>query len=89
MISNIDLLENYTALLIAIDRECNPEEAFQILDKVCEGKLPRRKPSESDIVNMIKLRACMTLREIGALYGCDASTICIRIRKYKNSKGMI
>ena len=49
-----DLLENYTALLIAIKYNTSRKRAFEMLDRVCEGK--NIKISEEDFENMLEIK---------------------------------
>ncbi len=84
-----DLLENYTALLIAIEKEVCQEEAFKILDIVADGKQISNRKFKVKLINedmkdMIKLKnEGLTYKQIGEIYGISDHAVYRRIKRYK------
>ena len=86
---SMDLIENYTALWIAVEYGYTVETAFHVLDLVMENrKIPHEIRSlldEKDVDDMIKLKDEMHLAcaEIGSMYGISKSGVYYRIKNRK------
>ena len=85
---SMDLIENYTALWIAVEYNCTVEAAFRVLDIVIDNKqIPKkvRTLNKKDEDDMIKFKDEMLLSysEIGRIYGMSESGAYHRIKNRK------
>lgn len=83
---SMDLIENYTALWIAVEYGYTVETAFHVLDLVMENRrIPHKARillDEKDADDMIKFKEELHLPydEIGSIYGISVSGVRYKIR---------
>jgi DNA invertase Pin-like site-specific DNA recombinase len=78
--------ENYGALMIAIMKQCHPEEAFRLYRTGYAGtKAYRGKEDSEDVREMIRLNEedKLTYEQIGSMYGISKSCVSKKIKKHK------
>lgn len=77
--------ENYYALMVAILKDCSPEQAFQHMDD--PAALLRKAPrlDQGDVADMVALKQQgLTYREIGLIYNKKPDTVYSIIRRARN-----